>query len=250
MRRTYRYIISLLLVQVLFLSYASAQDTITVPLNIKIGIEASGPVMYFTDKNILNTEAYISFDLNEKYSPALNAGFLNYRYSQYNYEYTNKGAFLRIGTDVNLLKPDKSQGKYWAGLGLRYGLSLFNSEVPSFVQENYWGSVTSFVPRQTSWGHFLEISPGVRAEIFKNISIGWTVSMRMLLYTGTGKDLRPIYFPGYGNGNKNVTAGINYFLVWNIPFKKIKVIIQPEPPEETEETPGKTPVQQSTGIRQ
>ncbi len=250
MRRTYVYIISLLLIQVLSHSFATGQDTITVPLKIKIGIEASGPVKYLTDKNILNTEASLSFDINEKYSPAINAGFLNYRYSQYNYLYTNKGAFLRIGTDVNLLKPDKSQGKYWAGLGLRYGISLFNSEVPSFVQENYWGKVTASVPRQTAFGHFLEISPGVRAEIFNNISIGWSISMRMLLYTGTGKDLRPIYFPGYGNGGKNMSGGISYFLVWNIPFKKIKVIIKPEPPEETEETTGKTPVQQSSGIRQ
>jgi hypothetical protein len=239
-----------MLLQAVSLSLVKGQDTITVPLKIRVGVEASGPAMYFADKNILNTEAYISIDLNEKYSPTISAGFLDYKYSQYNYDYTNKGAFIRIGTDVNLLKPDKSQGKYWAGLGLKYGLSLFNSEVPSFKHENYWGSVSSSVPRMTAWGHFLEISPGVRAEIFKNVSIGWTVSMRMLLYTGTGKDLRPIYFPGYGNGGKNVTAGLSYFLVWNIPYKKIKVIIKPEPVEEPDETTTPGTTQQGTGIRQ
>ena len=72
----------------------------------------------------------------------------------------------------------------------------------------------------------------------------------MLLYTGTGKDLRPIYFPGFGNGGKTFTTGLNYFIVWNIPYKKINVIIKKEVPEETEETVETGNVQQNTGIRQ
>ncbi len=52
-----------------------------------------------------------------------------------------------------------------------------------------------------NWGHFLEASPGVRAEVLNHFSIGWSVSLRMLLYTSTGKNLRPVYFPGYGDGS-------------------------------------------------
>ena len=180
-----------------------AQDTILIPLKIKVGLEVSGPAIYFSEKNILNAEGYISVDLNEKLSVVLGAGYLNYKYSQYNYSYFNKGIFIRAGVDFNLLKPDKSQGKYWAGIGLRYGLSLFNSEVPSFKQKNYWGTTSSSIAPKTNWGHFIEVSPGVRAEVFRNFSIGWTLSLRMLLYTGTGKDLRPIYFPGIRQRRKN-----------------------------------------------
>jgi hypothetical protein len=226
-----------------------AQDTIPIPLKIKVGLEVSGPVLYISDKKILNAEGYISVDINEKASAVLNAGYLNYKYSQYNYEYLNRGAFIRAGIDFNLLKPDKSLGKYWGGVGLRYGISLFNSEVPLLEQDNYWGKTISSIPKKTYWGHFLEISPGVRAEIFKNFSMGWTVSLRMLLFTGTGKDLRPIYFPGFGNGGKTVTAGLNYFIVWNIPYKKINVIIKKEVPEETEDTGTQGNRQQAAGIR-
>jgi hypothetical protein len=127
-------------------------------------------------------------------------------------------------------------GKYWAGIGLRYGLSRFNSEIPSFQKNNYWGTTTSSVAQKTDWGHFVEVSPGVRAEVFRSFSIGWTISLRMLLYTGTGKDLRPLYFPGYGTGGKKFSSGISYFFVWNIPFKKINYIIKKEVPEENEET--------------
>jgi hypothetical protein len=235
MCRTSVFIISLLLFLNCGLVRVNGQDTISIPLKIKIGLEVSGPAIYFTNKNILNEEAYISLDLDEKRSVILAAGYLNYKYSQYNYTYLNKGSFVRLGMDFNLLKPDKSQGKYWAGIGLRYGLSRFSSQVPFFKKEDYWGITSSSIASKVNWGHFVEFVPGVRAEIFNHLSIGWSVSIRMLLYTGTGKNLRPVCFPGFGDGTKTVTTGMSYFIVWNIPYKKIKVILKKEVKEEPED---------------
>jgi hypothetical protein len=236
MLRTYVYIISILLLLSCRLTNLHAQDTITVPLKIKVGVEVSGPAIYYSNKNILNAEAYISLDLNERQTVMFAAGYLNYKYSQYNYTYINKGSFVRAGMDFNLLKPDKSQGKYWAGIGLRYGISRFNSEVPHFEKTDYWGKTSSSIASKINWGHFVEVSPGVRTEIFNHLSIGWSISLRMLLYSGTGKDLKPVYLPGFGNGTKTISTGISYYLVWNIPYKKIKVILKKEVPAEEEET--------------
>jgi hypothetical protein len=249
MRKISAYSTSLLLLVFVSLVKVDAQDTIIFPLKIKVGVEVSGPALYFSDKNILSTEGYIAADINEKISAIITAGYLDYKYSQYNYSYLNKGMFLRTGLDFNLLKPDKSQGKYWGGIGLHYGLSVFSSEIASLQRENYWGMVASSVSQKTNWGHFFEIAPGFRAEVFKNFSIGWTVSIRKLIYTGTGKDLKPIYFPGYGNAGKSVNTGLSYFIVWNIPYKKKTVIIPKEVPEETDIDETGTG-QQSTGIRQ
>lgn len=235
MWRTFVYSISLLLFLNCCLIQVHAQDTIPIPLKIKIGLELAGPVTYYSDKNILNEEGYISVDLNEKRSVLFAAGYLNFKYTQYNYTYLNKGSFIRIGMDFNLLKPDKSLGKYWAGIGLRYGLSRFNSEVPSFQKTDYWGTTSSSISHRTNWGHFVEVSPGARAEIFNHFSIGWSLSLRMLLYSGTGKDLRPVYFPGFGNGTKTFSTGMSYFIVWNIPYKKINAILKKEVKEDTED---------------
>jgi hypothetical protein len=76
----------------------------------------------------------------------------------------------------------------------------------------------------------------MRAEIFPHFSMGWSISLRMLLHTGSASDLKPIYFPGYGNVVKRFSTGFSYYLVWNIPFKKIRVITRKEEPEETDET--------------
>ncbi len=236
MRRISAYFISLLLILCSIQGMVYAQDTIDIPLKIKVGLEVSGPAIYFSDKNILNTEGYISADLNEKRSVVLAAGYLDYKFSQYNYSYLNKGIFFRTGIDFNLLKPEKSLGKYWAGIGLRYGISRFSSEVPSFQDSSYWGITNSSIAKRINWGHFIEASPGVRAEIFRNFSIGWTISVRMLLYTSTGKDLKPIYLPGFGNAGNRFSTAISYFIVWNIPYKKIRVIPKKEVPEEPEDT--------------
>ena len=251
MRRTSVYFISFLFILLNGLLQVHAQDTVLIPLKIKVGLEVSGPAIYMSDKNILNAEGYISVDINEKRSVVLAGGYLKYYYSQYNYQYYNKGIFIRPGIDFNLLKPEKSKGIYWAGIGLRYGLSVFSSEVKSFKQENYWGTISTAIAPRTYWGHYIEASPGVRAEVFRNFSMGWSVSLRMLLYTGTGKDLRPVYFPGYGNGGKSFSTGINYYIVFNIPYKKINVIIKKEVPEETEDTGETTsPGQQAPAVRQ
>jgi hypothetical protein len=218
---------------------ASAQDeppdTVVIPLKIRAGLELAGPVIYFTDKNNLSFEGYVSGDLNEKMAIFLGGGYADFKYSQYNYDYLSRGVFIKAGVDFNLLKPEINMGKYWAGIGLHYGQSIFTSETPSFEHENYWGTTASSIPSKTSWGHFLEISPGFKAELFNNFSIGWSVSLRRLIYSGTTKDLMPVYIPGFGTGGKTMSFAMNYFITINIPYRKIRVAIKKEVPEETEE---------------
>jgi hypothetical protein len=241
MRRISAYYISALILLIAGTITVEAQtqppDTVVIPLKIRAGVEVTGPAIYLTNKDNLNAEGFISADLNERIGLFLGAGYSDYKYSQYNYDYNSKGFFLKAGVDFNFLKPEKAMGKYWAGVGLRYGLSSFTSEIPSFEYENYWVSITTSVAPSTYISHYLEASPGFKAEIFRNFSMGWSINIRKLLYSGAGdRDARPIYFPGYGSGEGSMSVGISYFLVWNIPFKKILVEVKKEEPIETEET--------------
>ena len=68
MLKTFAYTTSLLLLMSCSLSRLSAQDTIPIPLKIRIGLDVSGPVKYYIDKNVLNTEGFVTVDLNEKRS--------------------------------------------------------------------------------------------------------------------------------------------------------------------------------------
>jgi hypothetical protein len=237
MNRIYFYIISLALVLPAVTQTAYSQDTVDVPLKIRASLEVSGPAIYFSDKKILNTEGFFSIDLNERRSVQLGGGYSDFTYSQYNYSYHSNGFFFRSGIDFNLLSPVKAQGKYWAGIGFHYGLSRYTSETPFFSKDNYWGNISSSLGSKSGWAHYIEASPGVRAEIIKNISIGWNISLRALIYSGSTKDLRPLYLPGYGSGGKRFSTGVSYYISWNIPYKRITVITRPPAPEEPEEPP-------------
>jgi len=236
-KKTYAYIISFLAALIPLSSSGQEANqppdsVVVVPLKIRAGLEISGPVIYFTNNSMLNLEGFVTTDLNEKISVLLGGGYSDYSYSQYNYEFQTKGLFFKAGADFNLLRPEMAEGKYWAGLGLHYGLTRFTFETPSFKHENYWGIVSSSLASQTNWGHYVEVSGGFKAELFRNFSIGWLISLRKLIYTGADKDLRPVYYPGYGEGGRSLSYGLNYYISLNIPYKKIKVKIKPEPVEE------------------
>lgn len=233
MRRIFVYFISLLLVITICPEGAKSQDTIQFPLKIKAGVEVAGPVIYLVEKHNFIIEGYVAFDISEKTAPALNIGYSDYKYSQYNYDFKSNGFFMRAGADFNLLDPEKSKGRYYMGLGVRYGLSLYNSEYPSLHQENYWGNTSSFIPSKIALGHFVEFSPGVRTQIFKYITIGWNISLRFLLNAGTST--KPVYMPGFGDATKTFSPGLGYFISWNIPYRTKNVILKIEEPEEEEE---------------
>lgn len=234
MKRISAYIISFFLLLIVVMPVAG-QDTVDVPLNIRIGAELTGPVIYFIDKKVLNAEGNISFDLNEKTSLMIGGGSSNYSYSQYNYDYKAKGIFFKTGADFNLMGVEKARGKFYTGVGFHYGISISSLEVPSFTTENYWGSVTSNIPRTSGTAHFLEATPGVRTEVFKNFSMGWTINIRWLFHKSMNSDLNPLYLPGFGNAGKNLSSSISYYMTFNIPYKQKRVIVMPPPPEETEE---------------
>lgn len=206
-----------------FTTIASGQDTVAVvfPLKINIGADIYGPAYYYAEKNSLTIEGFISVDRDTMKSYSFEAGYSRFNYEQYNYSYKCKGFFIRAGIDFNFISPKVSKGRYYAGTGLKYGASLYSHEIPFFESENFWGKLSQSIGKSTHIAHFIEASPGIRTELFKNFSIGWTIRLRILLYGGTGKDLKPIYIPGYGNGTKSFSPGINYYFVWSIPYKKV-----------------------------
>jgi hypothetical protein len=224
MARTSVYIISLIIIS--FSLSVKAQDSIKVPLHIRAAFDIYGPVNYFINRDNLNFEGLVILENDSKKSYVLEAGYQDFKYSQYNYSYLSKGVFMKAGMDFNMIKPFAAAGKYYAGVGLRYGLSIYRSEVPSFKHENYWGTATGSVAPSVHAAHFIEISPGIKTELFKNVSIGWNIRLRLMVYTGTSKNLKPVSVPGYGNGSKVFSPGINYYIIFNFPYKN--VFVKPE----------------------
>ena len=200
--------------------YADVADSLESRKAIIFGIELSGPVIYTLDNNNQNYEGYIALRMNHKYYLVGEAGYSKYKYEQYNYTSENRGMFIRIGTDINLLKQDAKIGNNFVGIGLRYGLSFFNHETPWYKYENYWGLVESSIPEKNINGHFLQISGGIKAELFDNIFIGWTIRANLMIYQSSGKENKPVFIPGMGGTDGTIEPGISFHLAWQIPLRR------------------------------
>lgn len=216
-------------------SRAASQDTVTIPLHFRAGFDVSGPVLHLLNDDLISYGVLASLDLNQAIS--LNAGLRYTTFSsvEYNYNFSSRGASVVIGADYNFMKPKTAQGKFNAGIGLRYGLSFYSQEASGIKYTNKWGEGVSSMPLSHHTGHFLEITPGVRTELFNGVTIGWNVYMRILISAGAGKDLNPIRMPGFGDATSRMATGAEYYVSFSIPYKKIKVIIKPKRVEEDEE---------------
>ena len=234
----WRYFISIILIAAGWVCKLQAQDTIMFPLKFRIGFDVVGASKYFYDKDKANLEVYFSADHSEKLSAIFIAGRSDYTSSRYRdenlmlYDFNAKGLYFKTGVDLNLLNPKKAAGKYSLGTGFRYGIANYSYNVREINLESYWGRYQTSMSKNRTWAHYLEAVPAIRAEIIKNISLGWSVSLRKLLSAGTEKDMRPVYLPGYGNSN-SFSFALNYFIIWNIPNKEKRVVINPKvEPEE------------------
>ncbi len=217
-------------------SRAVSQDTVTFPLHFRAGFDISGPVLHLLNDDLISYGVLASLDLNQAIS--LNAGLRYTTFSavEYNYNFSSQGTSLVIGADYNFMKPKTAQGKYYAGIGLRYGLSFYGQEASGIKYTNKWGEGESSIPLSHHTGHYLEITPGVRAELFRGVTIGWNVFMRLLISSGAGKDINPMWMPGFGDTSSRMATGAEYYISFSFPYKKIKVIIKPKREEEEEET--------------
>ena len=199
--------------------YGEVSDTLESRKALSFGIEITGPVIYSLNKNNQNYEGYTSLRLNHKYYLVAEAGYSNYQYEQYNYSCISNGFFFRIGTDINLLKPESKIGNNYVGIGFRYGLALFNQETPWYTYDNYWGEVESSISKKFVNGHFLQLSGGIKAELFDNLFIGWTIRVNMMIYQSSGKENKPVFIPGMGGTDGAIEPGISFHIAWQIPLR-------------------------------
>lgn len=218
MRRIFKSIFSLSLLLCSILLNAQDADTVKARNAISLGFDITGPVLYALDNSKYSYEGHLSYRLNYKYFIVCEPGYSEYNYEQYNYEYNSKGWFVRIGTDIGMLEPVASKINHFAGIGLRYGLSVFEQETPSISIDSYWGRVNTSIPRSSVHAHFLELQGSVRTELARNLLIGWSVKLRTLIYSSGRNEEHAVYIPGMGSTDASFIPAISYYIIYRIPI--------------------------------
>ena len=105
--------------------------------------------------------------------------------------------------------------------GLRVGYTAFEYDIDGpLLTDPVWGGEAPFhfegIKSHAWWG---ELLVGVRAQIYKNLHMGWTFRYKVRFSVKNSPNAEPWYIPGFGE-NDNTRFGATYDLVYCIPYKK------------------------------
>lgn len=270
MKRTSEFIISLLLLASLG---ARAQqqdvqltnvDTVTTKFSVaqkeqryglRVGIDLHRLSRSFYEDGFRGLELVGDYRLTKKIYAATELGNVSYNLQDDRINFTTKGTYLKIGFDYNAYENwlDMNNMIYF---GVRYGFSTFSQRLNSYTVyqnsdvsssddiDNYFDDV-SRSPGQDYKGlsaHWAEFVGGMKAELFSNIFLGFSVRLNTLLVNKKPQGFDNLYIPGFNRTyNGSFGVGINYSLSYFIPLYKKQV--KPK----TEEAPKDTAPKAKSG---
>ena len=124
--------------------------------------------------------------------------------------------------DVNLIRDENPDNYDMGYAGVRYGISYLNHSASNIViEEAYWGDIAGreIVENQLN-AHWLSIGGGLRAEVFSNFFVGWSLFANIKLAQTRDTNMDPYDIPGFGKGPGRLALTINYSLYYRIPIIK------------------------------
>lgn len=215
-------------------SNQSKEEASAFPLynGVSVGVDLWGIGSSVLGSDFLSSEISVDVNLKNRFFPVAEIGYGSTdTWSDKGTHYKSSAPYFRIGVDYNALF--KKTFKNYLFVGFRYAASSFNYDIeaPSIGDPIFGGSIGNSHQIDEIWGgslpfnhkgmkgsmQWLEICFGLRAHIWKELYMGW--SLRMKYRTSSSPDTYgdPWYVPGFGKYNSN-TMGITYTIIYKLPF--------------------------------
>ncbi len=190
---------------------------------VTVQADVAGPfISKLQGSGISYFEASLDVNLRNKWFPVWEIGHASINHVVDEGGLFNaKGLYNRIGIDVNLLSVTnpKQITPSILYVGVRFGFAPFNYDIHNLpLKDEYWGSNTitnlDNLKSTAKWGEFVA---GIRLNVLKNVTLGWSGRLKMGLSTGK-ESYKPWYVPGYGITGGAVW-GFTYNVGYTIPLK-------------------------------
>jgi len=216
---------------------SAAQDSIpkkTERYGIRVGADLSRLARSFYEKDYRGLELVADYRLSKKIFIAGEIGNEDLTNNEAQLSYTTKGSYFKAGFDFNAYDNwlDMENMIY---AGMRYSVSTFSQQLNSYDIYNtnpYFGENT-LEPNQKFDGltaHWVEFVAGVKAEIFSNLFLGFSVRLNYLVSNKKPEGFDNLYIPGFNRTyDGNFGAGFNYSVSYFIPL--YKTAKKPETPK-------------------
>ena len=187
------------------------------PLGLYISTDVFGYIYpIFVKDKYYSAEVSATFNIHNRFLPVaeVGIGYTNIISELYEIGYQTRAPYYRIGMDYNMqYKNGKPNYIY---LGGRIGSTSFKYDVDApALKDPIWGDEAPVqfkeMPCRAIWA---EAVGGVRAEIFKNLYMGWSLRYKYPIHKAPINNGGPWYIPGFGAskaGSLGATYSVSYY---------------------------------------
>jgi len=233
MKHTSKFTFSTLLILLSFLVNAQQKKTDSIPpkierYGIRVGADLFKLTRSFYDKNYKGLELVGDYRITKNYYLAAELGNENKTTVDELINFTTKGTYIKAGFDYNSYENwlDMRNMIY---IGLRYGASTFDQTLNSYKLYNtssYFDEAPIVTPGTKFNGltaQWLEVVVGIKAEVLKNIYVGFSVRMNRMISDKKPENFDNLYIPGFNRTyNGDFGVGLNYTVSYFLPLYKTK----------------------------
>lgn len=192
---------------------------------LRVGVDMYKFTRSLYDKNYKGLELVGDFKFTRRHYLAAEIGNENITVADDQLNFTTNGTYLKVGFDYNSYEN-------WLGMnnmiyvGMRYAVSGFNQTLNSYsiyYPNNYFPkpiieSGEKFDGLSAQW---LEVVAGVKAELFRNLYLGFSFRMNHLITNKTPENFDNLYIPGFNRTYEGkFGAGFNYSVSYFLPLYK------------------------------
>ncbi|GEM_PF-945191 len=150
------------------------------------------------------------------------------------FTYESQGSFFRFGPDVNLLV-NQAKNSFRADgdvifFGLRFARAQVTDEMTLQTRddtEDINGNNNAFWPSQEITTQnsnrgviWLEMTAGMKVQLYRNIFLGYNLRFKFARNFLGDTSLIPYEIPGFGLGENEESFRFDYYLIYQIPFRK------------------------------
>ena len=188
---------------------------------MRIGFDLSRVANYFlTERKVRSYEVTADIRLQNKLLYVAEAGIATITKDAPSYTFQSNGYYGRLGIDRNMLKG----GNDILFFGARYALSAFNFQSDRFVvAEPYWQEeLVSNYPKENFLAQWVEGVAGLKGNVFGNFYLGFAARFKLRVALSGNRDVGAITIPGFGDASQRTAFGFNYYVFYQIPFKKLQ----------------------------
>ena len=196
---------------------------------LRVGVDFFKLSRSFFEKEYKAIEFVGDYRITRRHFLAAEIGNENKTVNEDQLNFTTKGTFLKVGFDYNSFVNWGTMENV-ISIGLRYGASSFSQTLNSYQVYNtnpYFGETPVVLSGSKYDGlsaQWIEVVAGMKAEVLKNIFVGFSFRLNRLLSQKTPDNFGNLYIPGFNRTyNGDFGAGFNYTVSYFIPLYKSTV---------------------------